>query len=157
MEYDTIDQKLLLALRHDGRKSHSALAKEVGLSSAAVGERIKKLERSGVILGYQAVFNPDALDLGICAFVSIAPQPRNPNANLVRSLLAQPEIEELHAVAGRYGYIAKVRVKTTEDLDGFLDRLWILDGVERTESAVVLRTNVERNMFLPFAEPEDGL
>ena len=62
-----------------------------------------------------------------------------------------PEIEELHAVAGPYGYIAKVRVGTPEELDAFLDRLWILEGVERTETTMVLRTSVERPMYLPFA------
>ena len=64
-----------------------------------------------------------------------------------------PEIEELHAVAGNYGYIAKVRVGSTGDLDTFLDRLWILEGVERTETTVVLKTSVERPVHLPFDHP----
>ena len=151
MSFDVIDRQILATLREQGRASHAALAKEVGLSSPAVGERIRKLEGAGVITGYQATFSPDALGLGICAFVSIAPQPRNPGANLVENLRAMPEIEELHAVAGPYGYVAKVRVGTSEALDAFLDRLWVLEGVERTETTMVLRTSVERPMYLPFA------
>jgi Lrp/AsnC family leucine-responsive transcriptional regulator len=150
--FDSVDQHILRILREQGRASHARIAKAVGLSAPAVGERIRKLEQAGVITGYRAVLNPEALGLGICAFVSIAPQPRNPGANLVETLSALPEIEELHAVAGPYGYIAKVRVTTPEALDAFLDRLWVLDGVERTETTMVLRTSVERPMYLPFGD-----
>jgi len=150
--FDVVDRRILEILREQGRSSHALIAKDVGLSAPAVGERIRKLEHAGVIAGYQATFNPDALGLGICAFVSIAPQPRNPGANLVENLRAMPEIEELHAVAGPYGYIAKVRVEAPEQLDAFLDRLWILEGVERTETTMVLRTSVERPMYLPFSQ-----
>ena len=156
MDFDPIDQQILSILRENGRASHALIAKAVGLSAPAVGERVRKLEQSQVISGYQAVINPGALGLGICAFVSIAPQPRNPGANLVESLKALPEIEELHAVAGQYGYVAKVRVATTQDLDVFLDRLWILEGVERAQTTMVLRTSLERPVHLPFNENVTG-
>lgn len=154
MSFDTVDQKILIILRDNGRASHAAIAKAVGLSAPAVGERIRKLEERGVILGYHAVISPQALELNICAFVAIIPQPRNPAANLVENLMAQPEIEELHAVAGNYSYIAKVRVASTEELDMFLDRVWILEGVERTQTTMVLRTNLERPVHLPFQTQE---
>ena len=150
MDFDKVDRKILSILRENGRASHAMIAKEVGLSAPAVGERVRKLESGGVITGYQAVLNPDTLGLGICAFVSIAPQPRNPGASLVDNLMTLPEIEELHAVAGQYSYVAKVRVPTTQDLDEFLDRLWILEGVERAQTTMVLRTSLERPVHLPF-------
>ncbi len=149
MTFDPVDQQILRILRENGRASHAAIAKTVGLSAPAVGEWVRKLEQQ-VISGYRAAFDPDALGLNICAFVAIAPQPRNPGANLVENLLGLPEIEELHAVAGSYGYIAKVRVANTQELDAFLDRLWVLEGVERTETTMVLRTNLERPTHLPF-------
>lgn len=148
--FDNVDQKILRILRTDGRASHAYIAKEVGLSAPAVGERIRKLESSDIIKAYEAVLSPEALGLNICAYVAISPQPRNPAANLVANLSKLPEIEELHAVAGSYGYVAKVRVGSTEALDEFLDRLFELEGVERTETTMVLRTNVERPMHLPF-------
>jgi Lrp/AsnC family leucine-responsive transcriptional regulator len=154
MTFDSIDRQILLILREEGRASHAALAKAVGLSAPAVGERVRKLEQSGVIRGYRAVLDPDALGLDICAFVAIAPQPRKPAADLVERLLSLPEIEELHAVAGNYAYIAKVRVASTQALDGFLDRLFMMEGVERTETTMVLRTNAERPMHLPFEAEE---
>lgn len=148
--FDAIDRQILAILRDNGRASHATIAKAVGLSAPAVGERIRKLELSGVILGYRAVLSAEALGLPICAFVAIIPQPRNPAAELVERLIALPEIEELHAVAGTYSYIAKVRVKSTQDLDAFLDRLWLLKGVERTQTTMVLRTSIERPVRLPF-------
>lgn len=148
--FDAIDRKILGILRQDGRASHAAIAKVVGLSAPAVGERIRKLEAAGVIKGYRAVLDPDAVGLDIAAYVAIAPQPRKSSQDLVDRLLQLPEIEELHAVAGNYSYVAKVRVVSTEALDGFLDRLFMLEGVERTETTMVLRTNVERPMNLPF-------
>ncbi len=150
MTFDPIDQQILHILREDGRATHAAIAKAVALSAPAVGERIRKLEQHGVISGYQAVLSPEALGLPICAYVAIIPQPRNPAANLVNNLSELPEIEELHAVAGDYSYIAKVRVSSPEELDAFLDRLFVLEGVERTQTTMVLRTVLERNIHLPF-------
>lgn len=157
MTFDAVDQKILSILRQDGRASHATIAKVVGLSAPAVGERVRKLETTGVILGYQAVFNPAALGLPISAFVAIIPQPRNPAANLVENLTKLPEIEELHAVAGTYSYFAKVRVASTQALDAFLDGLTMLAGVERTQTTMVLKTNLERPMHLPFEKSRETL
>jgi Lrp/AsnC family leucine-responsive transcriptional regulator len=150
MTFDKVDRQILAILREDGRASQALIAKTVGLSAPAVAERIRKLEQAGVIKGYQAILSPAALGLPICAFVFITPQPRNPAANLVDNLLKLPEIEELHAVAGNYSYVAKVRVASTEELDSFLDRLFMLEGVERTQTTMVLKTNLERPVHLPF-------
>jgi Lrp/AsnC family transcriptional regulator, leucine-responsive regulatory protein len=154
--FDDVDRKILERLRSDGRTTHAQLAKETGLSAPAVGERVRKLEGSGVIRGYRAVLDPERVGLAICAFVHIAPQPRKPAQDLVDRLLGLPEVEELHAVAGNYAYVAKVRVATPAALDAFLDRLFMLEGVERTETTMVLRTNVERPMFLPFVQDARG-
>lgn len=150
MTFDPVDRAILGILRVDGRATHAQIAKEVGLSAPAVGERIRKLEAAGVINGYRAAITPERVGLGVCAFVAISPQPRKPAARLVERLLTLPEIEELHAVAGTYAYVAKVRVADPPALDAFLDRLFMLEGVERTETTMVLRTNVERPPHLPF-------
>lgn len=150
MEFDAVDRSILAILQEDGRASHASIAKRVGLSAPAVGDRVRKLEQSGVIRAYHADVDPQALGLGILAFVAITPQPRKPAQKLVDRLLEQPEIEELHAVAGTYAFIAKVRVPSTAALDAFLDRLFTMEGVERTETTMVLRTNVERQVQLRF-------
>ncbi len=153
MDFDAIDRRILAILREDGRATHAAMAKAIGLSAPAIGERVRKLEHAGVITGFRAVIEPAAVGLGICAFVAISPQPRKSATALVERLLSLPEIEELHAVAGTYAYVAKVRVTDTPALDGFLDRLFMLDGVERTETTMVLRTNAERPLHLPWPAP----
>jgi Lrp/AsnC family leucine-responsive transcriptional regulator len=156
MTFDAVDRQILSILRDDGRASHATIAKRVGLSAPAVGERVRKLEQLGVITGYRAVLNPHALGRGVCAYVSIAPQPRYPAAQLVENLKPLAEIEELHAVAGEHGYVAKVRVADTQELDAFLDRLWMVEGVERTRTTMVLKTNVDRTMHLPFADENES-
>ena len=154
MDFDRVDRHILSILRQDGRAPHATIAKAVGLSAPAIGERVRKLEASGVISRYQAAFNAEALGLPICAFVAISPQPRKPAAKLVERLSGLEEIEELHAVAGNYSYFAKVRVASTQALDSFLDKLTMLEGVERTQTTMVLTTNLERPMHLPFAVPD---
>jgi len=79
-----------------------------------------------------------------------APRPGTVVAELVERLLELSEIEELHSVAGTYSYFAKVRVSSPEELDEFLDRLMMMEGVERTETTMVLRTSAERPVPLPF-------
>lgn len=148
--FDDIDRRILAILREAGRAAHATIAKRVGLSAPAVGERIRKLEQAGVVRGYRATLAADALGLPICAFVALAHKPGTVSAELVDRLLELSEIEELHSVAGTYSYIAKVRVGSPQALDEFLDGLMMLPGVERTETTMVLRTSAERPVPLPF-------
>lgn len=151
--FDSADQHILRRLQADASVTHAVLAEELGISASAVGERVRKLERQGVIRGYRAVLDAERVGLAIRAFVSITPEPRTPADDLVERLLEVPEIEELHAVAGEYAYIAKVRVATSAALDELLNRLNMLDGMQRTHTTMVLRTNAERPMHLPFDPP----
>ncbi len=154
MRFDAVDKRLLELLREDGRASHASLAKAVGLSAPAVRERVRKLEQAGVVRGYRAVLDPESVGLPITAFVMIAPQPRKPARQLVERLKALPELEALYAVAGVYSYMAKVRAQSTAELDALLDRIFMLEGVERTETTMVLRTAIERAIHLPFEQAE---
>lgn len=149
--FDAVDRTILDILSQDGRASHAGIAKQVGLSAPAVAERVRKLEHSGVILGYRAVLDHAAVGLPIAAFVAVAPQPRKPAQALVDGLLALPEVEALYAVAGVNSYLALVRTSSTAQLDALLDRIYMLEGVERTETTMVLRTATERAVTFPFA------
>src|SRR5690625_5325113 len=80
MDFDATDRRILQILREDGRASHAAIAKQVKLSAPTAGDRIRKLEQAGVIRGYRAVLDHHALDLGVAAWVWVAPQPREPAA-----------------------------------------------------------------------------
>ena len=104
-----------------------------------------------MILGYRAVVDPVAIGLPIAAFIMISPQPRQPAQLLVERLDAIPEIEALYAVAGKQSYMAKVRAASPDALDRLLDALFMLEGVEGTETIMVLRTAIERPTQLPFS------
>ncbi len=153
MQFDDVDQQILDILRQDGRASHASIAKAVGLSAPAVGERVRKLEVAGVITGYRAVVDPAAVGLQITAFIMVTPQPRQPAHLLVERLEEQPEIEALYAVAGKQSFMALARTPSTAALDRLLDRIFMLKGVEGTETIMVLRTAFERPAYLPFDGP----
>ncbi|HZJ08757.1 MAG TPA: Lrp/AsnC family transcriptional regulator [Trueperaceae bacterium] len=152
MQFDEVDKRIIDILSKDGRASHASIAKAVGLSAPAVGERVRKLEVAGVVSGYRAVVEPAAVGLQIAAFIMITPQPRQPAQLLVDRLQELPEIEALFAVAGKESFMAKVRTVSTDALDQLLDRVFMLEGVEGTETIMVLRTAFERSLYLPFVE-----
>lgn len=156
MDFDATDRRILEILREDGRASHAAIAKQVKLSAPAVGERIRKLEQSGVIRSFRAELGREALGLGVTAFVWIVPQPRKPARALVERLSALEQVEQLHSVAGAYSYLLLVRVASTHELDMFLDSLVMMEGVERTETTMVLSTPVDRPSRLPFEAEGDA-
>jgi len=153
---DDADRLILASLRLDGRTSFARLAQETRLSPPAVAERVRKLERSGVITGYQAVIEPASVGPPFCAYVEITQQPRSSGVALAEALGRRPEIEEMHAVAGPYAYLAKVRVADPPALDAFLDLLMLIEGVERTQTVVVLRTIHDRPTALPFQHEPAG-
>ncbi|MDR9391191.1 MAG: Lrp/AsnC family transcriptional regulator [Trueperaceae bacterium] len=161
-DLDDVDRKILVHLREEGRASHAEIAERVRRSAPAVGERIKKLMQRGVIHGFHADVDPDAVGLSVAAFVALAPTPGSDVRDLVTRLKRLPEVQELHSVAGTYSYLAKVRTTSPTALDAFLDDLMMMDGVERTETTMVLRTNLERPAVLPFdpapaaTDAEDG-
>lgn len=125
----------------------------MGLSPPAVSERLKKLEQAGVIRGYLCDIHPGKMGLPIAAFVAVSVKPRKSGQPLAEALSALPVVEELYAVAGTYSYLAKVRVASTEELDEFLDELLFVDGVERTETTMILRTVTEHALSFGAVRP----
>lgn len=157
MTTDAVDHQLLELLQHDARASVASLAKHVGLSAPAVSERLKKLEQAGVIRGYLCDIHPGKMGLPIAAFVAVSVKPRKSGRPLAEALSSLPAVEELYAVAGPYSYLAKVRLASTEDLDQFLDELLLIDGVERTETTMILRTVAEHALSFAAARPAELL
>jgi Lrp/AsnC family leucine-responsive transcriptional regulator len=146
---EDIDRQILTLLSQDGRMSFTHLGKATGLSTSAVHQRVRRLEKRGVICGYTAVINPDAAGLPLTAFVSVTPlDPAAPDD--VPELLAPlPEIEACYSVAGAENYILKVRVATPGTLEGLLARIRAAAGVS-TRTTIVLSTPYEaRPMHTP--------
>ena len=154
---DRVDRRILELLRSDGRMSHAAIAKEVGLSGPAVHDRIRKLESKGVIAGYTVVLDPEAIGLPHAAFVMVTLSEGNEFAAddpIVARICEEPDVLEFHRIAGEDCYLVKVRTKTNRDLEQLLRRIRSIRGVARTRTTVVLSTELEEpTVPLPLEEP----
>jgi Lrp/AsnC family leucine-responsive transcriptional regulator len=115
-ELDPIDRKLLELLQRDGRMSNADLARTVRMAPSAVFERVRRLERDGVIRGYGAHLDARALERPLLAFVLVRTDERTGENTAGAELAAVPEVLEVHHVAGQDSYLVKVRVKDPEAL-----------------------------------------
>ena len=140
---DDTDRTLLALLREDARAPVAELARALKLSRTTVQSRIERLERNGVINGYTVVV-ADELEANLVrAHVLITLAPRRSGA-IEQALRKIPELRVLHSVSGPFDLIAIVAAASIGELDALIDRIGALDGVERTTSAIVLSTRIER-------------
>jgi len=122
--------------------SYTDLGKATGLSTSAIHQRVRRLAQRGVIKGYSAVVDYDAIGLPLTAFVSVTPlDPAAPD-DLPERLADLPEIEACHSVAGSENYILKVRVATPGTLESLLARIRAAANVS-TRTTIVLSTPYE--------------
>jgi Lrp/AsnC family leucine-responsive transcriptional regulator len=134
---DDVDQRILEVLLGDSRTSLKRLAQHVGLSSPSVSERLRRLEDRGVIRSFTLDINPQALGYPLQAIVRIRPLPGK--LQIVQKLIEEiPEISECDKVTGDDCYIARLFVRSIEQLDGILDR--IADKAETNTSIVKVKT-----------------
>jgi Lrp/AsnC family transcriptional regulator, leucine-responsive regulatory protein len=117
---DATDISILEALQEDGRIGISELGRRVGLSQPATSERVKRLEERGIILGYTAVVDPDALGLGMTAIIRVRTTHEN-----IRTCLKQfsemPQIIEIHRLTGEDCFLLKVIVPSPASLEAIVD------------------------------------
>ena len=139
---EDIDRQIVRLLSGDGRCSFTDLAKETGLSVSAVHQRVRRLEKRGVIRCYRAVVDADEIGLPLTAFVSIKPiDPAAPDDAPDR-LVDLDAIEACHSVAGDESYILKVRVANPAALESLLQEIRAAANVS-TRTTVVLSTPFE--------------
>ncbi len=140
---DPTDIALLALLRDDARAPTAELARKLKLSRTTVQSRMEKLRRQQVIAGYTVVV-PDALEADLVrAHVLITLAPKRSGAIEV-ALRKIAEVRVLHSVSGPFDLIAIVAAASIGELDALIDRIGGLDGVERTTSAIVLSTRIQR-------------
>jgi len=121
---DQTDRKIIGELLADGRVSLAELGRRVSLSSPAVAERVRRLERSGVITGYRAEIDPRALGYQLTAIVRIKPAPRQ-LARIPELAAEIPEISECHRITGEDCFFLKVHLRSIDDLTELLDRFLV--------------------------------
>lgn len=139
---EEIDRRIVTLLASDGRMSFTDLARETGLSVSAVHQRVRRLEKRGVVRGYAAIIDHDAVGLPLTAFVSIKPiDPAAPD-DAPERLAHLAAIEACHSVAGDESYILKVRVASPVGLEDLLQQIRASANVS-TRTTVVLSTPYE--------------
>ena len=140
---DFIDEKLLLALREDGRASTAKLARLVGRSRTSVQSRIERLQKQGVIVGFGVLLAPEHGLGAVRAHVMIKVGPKETRA-VTAALRSIPQVRVLHSVSGDVDLIAVAAAASVTEMDEVIDRVGALDGVERTNSSIILSTKFER-------------
>ena len=147
---DTIDRSILALLESDARLTYAEVGASVGLAASSVHDRVRKLERAGVIKGYRAEVDFEAAGLPITAFVSIALRPASPQ-DVVAQVAEFELVEACYSVAGDNSYVLVVRAPSTRDLETLLDALRAKLQVI-TRSTIVLSTPFERRPMLGAEE-----
>lgn len=156
IELDDADRVLLDGLQEDCKQSLASLGERVGLSAPTVLERIRRLEKAGLIRGYHAVLDARAAGLDIGAFIGVGIDHPRSIASFERSIRAMAEVLEVHHVTGRHTLLVKIRTENTASLHRLIEALRELPGVARTETMVVLDTLVERQRIELPARPSEA-
>ncbi|MEM6599499.1 MAG: Lrp/AsnC family transcriptional regulator [Cyanobacteria bacterium P01_D01_bin.36] len=141
MDIDALDKKILRALMVNARVKWTALADRFDVSAPAIADRVRRLERAGLIKGYAAQLNDDALGFDLIAFVTVTlahPQHRQGFVDYVQS---NPSIQSCHHIVGEGDYLLKVRCRTTAELEQLLSQeLKALPGIVQTRTTISLRS-----------------
>lgn len=144
IKLDDTDRQLLALLQDDDRQSLAELAKAVGIPASTISDRIKRLQRQGLIAGFHARISPEALGLNLLAFIFVSWSDPKVEPVFLKKIKTSPDVLECHHVTGAWNYLLKVRVGTTRDLERFLaETVKTVSGVERTETVIVLSSAKE--------------
>jgi len=142
---DDISMEILKILQDKARIPNVEVSRQVGLAPSAVLERIRKMEKSGIIDGYEVRLNPERFSRSQISFIHITTRLHDPSQGSIGDQLAAiPEIQEVHFIAGEDGYLVKVRTANTEELGDMLrNQIAKIEGVVSTRTTTVLHTYKE--------------
>jgi Lrp/AsnC family leucine-responsive transcriptional regulator len=146
MALDARDRKILAILQRDARPSQAEIGRRLGMSAAAVNERLKKLENAGVIRRYVAVVDPRAVGASVTAFVEVFIEHPRFEAGFIAALRKRDEVQEVHHITGEFSLLLKVRVADMESLQQLLiQHINALEGVRQTRTVIALSTSKEES------------
>ena len=138
IKLDSIDKKILKLLYEDGRASASYIADEVKLSVPAVTDRIKKLQDSGVILGFKPIISSKKINLDITAFITVYSESSKNFEKVVSNAEINKNIMKCYTTTGDGSHLLLVKVENTEKLEKLLRTIQGWPGVSRTQTQIVL-------------------
>jgi Lrp/AsnC family transcriptional regulator for asnA, asnC and gidA len=146
---DNLDQKILGFLIKNARMPFLEVARECGISGAAIHQRVRKMEDAGVITGSSLQVKPKALGLDVCAFVGIHLNESNLYETTVETLKVIPEVVECHFVTGSYQLLLKVYCRDHEHLmDVLVNTIQRIPNIQKTESLISLDQTFERQVWV---------
>lgn len=144
---DGIDKIILRQLMEDARKPILEIARKVGISGAAIHQRLRKLEKSGLIAGSKFIIDPKILGYNTMAFVGIYLDRAMSNPKAVKQLEDIPEVIECHYTTGNWSIFIKILCKNNEHLMHLLNKkIQAIEGVSRTETFISLNQQIERQI-----------
>ncbi len=149
---DSIDKQILALLQERGRMTNAELSKLVGLSAASVLERVKKLERGGVIRGYHARLDPAAVGIGLVILVEVtlARHQHDAIVRFVEAVQSVDEIVDCYHITGRADYLLRVVAKDIPSYEQFvMETLSALPGIQHIETMMILSA-VKESKSLPI-------
>ena len=141
---DDISLEILRIIQEKARIPNVEVSRQVGLAPSAVLERIRKMEKQGVIDGYEVRLNPECFDRRQIAFIEIQTRSVGDRPQTGQELAAIPEVQEVHYVAGADGYLVKIRVADTAELASIIrEKIAVINEVVSTRTTTVLQTYKE--------------
>lgn len=147
VDLDDIDLGILAILQENCRTSLAKIGEQVGLSAPSVIERVKKLEDGGIIRGYHAIVDGRRVGIDITAFIGVFVSHPRLIERFESEVQEIDDVLECHHVTGAYTLLLKAKTANTSSLEALISRLRSIDGVEKTETMVVLSTNTERSQL----------
>ena len=149
IEIDGIDKEILRNLMEDARKPILQIANKIGISGAAIHQRLKKLEQAGVISGSKYVVDNKDLGYKTMAFIGIYLEKASNNSDVVKELKKIPEVLESHYTTGNWSILTKIICRDNEHLMQLLNqKIQSINGVSRTETYISLEQQIERQIQL---------
>lgn len=149
LRIDGIDKTILKHLMEDARTPILSIAREIGVSGAAIHQRLRKLEAGGLISGSKFVINPKALGFTTLAFIGVYLDAASKNSSVIKRLKEIPEVIESHYTTGNYAVFIKVLCKDNEHLLTLLnEKIQFIKGVARTETFISLDQQIDRQIKL---------
>ncbi len=146
---DATDRKILRFLIKNARMPYLEIARECGISGAAIHQRIKKLEDMGVIMGSRLVVAPKSLGFDVCAFISIRVSDVKRQQDTVEQLRKIPEIVECHYITGSYNLMVKLYCVDNEHLmRTIFDHILQVQGVSSTQTYISLNESFQREIHV---------
>jgi Lrp/AsnC family transcriptional regulator for asnA, asnC and gidA len=149
MKIDGIDKKIIRSLIKDARIPILSIARDVGISGAAIHQRLRKLEKSGLIDGYHMKINSKYLGYNTIAFVGVFLDSTSQLVSVIKKLKAISEIVECHYIAGNFTVFLKVLCRSNEDLMHLLDnKVKVIEGVTKFETFISLAQKIDRQLYV---------